>query len=627
MRYLIIILGLFYFSLSGQTPDSDRTRIRDGIYMTYYNTMDTAWIQSQPEGFLFYVTDNVFNLLPAGGEDPIVRVVGMLGITDVRKGTNDSVLIIESGVVKKRYLDFAGVADTSLWELNGNDLYPKSVNYIVGIGTTNPSDKLHLYDAGNSVSFKIEQVGLTDGYFSFDVTSNANGVTTTANQEAISGFSVINFSPLSTDPTKSHVISFFRNTTANAGQAEFRIFKGDNSNSIQSLFEGDGNSYLNALSGDVGIGTATPGFKLDVWGNLGIRSVIDADDIDSVLLIDNFEVKKRYLNFDLLAGVDTIWTSAGTEAYTRDWVTMVGIGTSNPSELLELAGGNFEIPRWYKIIQGDTNLIKRWKTSYFIGSQNTTNTGLYNTFVGYYSGFANTTGYTNTGIGQDALQNNTIGYNNVGTGRAALHNNTSGNYNTSSGFQSSNSNTTGSYNVAIGANANSENTSGNSNVVIGYEAGAIGLSHSKIGSVYLGYKAGYNDTMDYNVFIGYQAAYNETGGNLLYIENSNSVTPLIYGDFAIDSLAVNGTITCDSIYTIKAGAWADYVFEENYNLVPFKTEIEWIKNNGHLRSLQKANSDKYITNLNLQRRLEGAIEEIEKLYLYIEQLEKRISEK
>ena len=40
--------------------------------------------------------------------------------------------------------------------------------------------------------------------------------------------------------------------------------------------------------------------------------------------------------------------------------------------------------------------------------------------------------------------------------------------------------------------------------------------------------------------------------------------------------------------------------------------------------MQKANDEKYVTNMNVQRRLEGAVEEIEKLYLYIEQLEKRL---
>jgi hypothetical protein len=44
------------------------------------------------------------------------------------------------------------------------------------------------------------------------------------------------------------------------------------------------------------------------------------------------------------------------------------------------------------------------------------------------------------------------------------------------------------------------------------------------------------------VLIGYEAGNAETGSNKLYIENSNSTTPLIYGEFDNDILRVNGTL-------------------------------------------------------------------------------------
>ena len=50
--------------------------------------------------------------------------------------------------------------------------------------------------------------------------------------------------------------------------------------------------------------------------------------------------------------------------------------------------------------------------------------------------------------------------------------------------------------------------------------------HNKSGSVFLGYKAGFN----------------ETTNNRLYIENSDSSTPLIYGEFGNDIFAVNGSL-------------------------------------------------------------------------------------
>ncbi|MCP4091224.1 MAG: hypothetical protein GY746_15750, partial [Gammaproteobacteria bacterium] len=45
-----------------------------------------------------------------------------------------------------------------------------------------------------------------------------------------------------------------------------------------------------------------------------------------------------------------------------------------------------------------------------------------------------------------------------------------------------------------------------------------------------------------NVFLGYMAGYSEHGSNKLYIENSNSSTPLIYGEFDNDIVAVHGSL-------------------------------------------------------------------------------------
>ncbi|MCP4090197.1 MAG: hypothetical protein GY746_10440 [Gammaproteobacteria bacterium] len=68
---------------------------------------------------------------------------------------------------------------------------------------------------------------------------------------------------------------------------------------------------------------------------------------------------------------------------------------------------------------------------------------------------------------------------------------------------------------------------GSNNTVIGYQAGKGTALHNKYG----------------NVFLGYMAGYSEHGSNKLYIENSNSSTPLIYGDFDTDSVVVNSKLT------------------------------------------------------------------------------------
>jgi hypothetical protein len=72
-------------------------------------------------------------------------------------------------------------------------------------------------------------------------------------------------------------------------------------------------------------------------------------------------------------------------------------------------------------------------------------------------------------------------------------------------------------------------------VVVGYDA------KEAENVVAVGYQAG-NSSSAYSVFLGYQAGASETNNNRLYIENSNSSTPLIYGEFDNDILRVNGTL-------------------------------------------------------------------------------------
>jgi len=84
-----------------------------------------------------------------------------------------------------------------------------------------------------------------------------------------------------------------------------------------------------------------------------------------------------------------------------------------------------------------------------------------------------------------------------------------------------------SNNVAIGYGALEQDSTGNNNIAIGRNAGQ-------------NIESGAN-----NIFIGYYAAQNidSTASDILYIENSSSTTPLIYGNFSKDSLGFNGSIS------------------------------------------------------------------------------------
>ena len=182
--------------------------------------------------------------------------------------------------------------------------------------------------------------------------------------------------------------------------------------------------------------------------------------------------------------------------------------------------------------------------------------GVSNTFYGYYAGASTTGDYNDTFIGYAAGYYNTTGTNNTFLGWAAGWANTTGSNNTFLGNYTGNYNTTGYQNTFIGGFAGISNTTGGGNTFIGEFAGGNNISGYH--NTYLGNSAGLNNNYGYqntfigygagsttgsgNVFLGYLAGANETGSNKLYIDNSNTSTPLIYGEFDNRILTINGNL-------------------------------------------------------------------------------------
>ena len=170
----------------------------------------------------------------------------------------------------------------------------------------------------------------------------------------------------------------------------------------------------------------------------------------------------------------------------------------------------------------------------FAGYYNTT--GISNSFVGMQTGYYNTTGTQNSFLGTQAGYYNTTGSYNSFFGRQAGYYNTTGSYNSFLGNQAGLSNTTGDYNYFLGEGAGAYSQTGSFNVAIGNRSLGYGAGVAFTGAnsnTIIGYKSGYSLGTDDsgNVMLGYQAGYSETGSNKLYIANSNTTTPLIYGLF------------------------------------------------------------------------------------------------
>jgi hypothetical protein len=99
----------------------------------------------------------------------------------------------------------------------------------------------------------------------------------------------------------------------------------------------------------------------------------------------------------------------------------------------------------------------------------------------------------------------------------------------------------GYFNTFIGYEAGYHGVYGNYNVALGYEAGYSNIYGNF--NTALGYEAGYKNTNGTgNVFLGSLAGFNETGSNKLYIDNTDTVAPLIYGDFNTNIININGNL-------------------------------------------------------------------------------------
>ena len=150
---------------------------------------------------------------------------------------------------------------------------------------------------------------------------------------------------------------------------------------------------------------------------------------------------------------------------------------------------------------------------------------------------------------------------------------TTGELNTIIGTIAGRDNITGSRNTYIGDSAGS-GPSGDACTYVGIAAGALsgGKDNTFIGdsagannaagnnNCMLGVGAGVGSTGSDNIFIGYFAGASETGSNKLHIDNTNTATPLIYGDFSSNSLSINGKLTATGLLDAKGGIYLPNAF-------------------------------------------------------------------
>ena len=283
-------------------------------------------------------------------------------------------------------------------------------------------------------------------------------------------------------------------------------------NDLFVVEKSDGTNYFAVTgSGDIKTDSVT---DTNVW--LGIDAGVDGAGTNNIGIGASALYSNTTGNNNIAIGTSALYTNT-----TSIYNTAIGNYAlySNTTADYNFAIGNYAL----YTNTGTGNTAIGLNALYF----NTT--GTYNTAIGYQALFANTTGNNNLAIGLNALYINTAANYNTAIGISTLRFNT-GSYNTAIGYQALYTNTTGNNNLAIGLNALYSNTTGIYNTAIGNYAlysNTTGIYNTAIGN----YALYTNTTGEANVAIGYQAGYFEIGNNKLYIENSNSATPLIYGEF------------------------------------------------------------------------------------------------
>lgn len=271
--------------------------------------------------------------------------------------------------------------------------------------------------------------------------------------------------------------------------------------------------------------------------------------------------------------------------------------------------------------------------------------GIRSTYYGYQSGKAITsTGSDNFFFGHGAGSNTTGSYNAFFGG---VYNIIAGSRNSFFG-SSVGPYSDGSDNVAMGYQSLNYNSSGvNKTTALGAFAGAYSSGSE---NVLIGYYAGTGKSGSNNVFIGNNTG--ESSSNKLHIDNAATTTPLIWGDFALDQVKLNGKtgiglgtaafptlasginvstyklfvkggILAEEVRVTLSTAWADYVFAQDYALKPLHEVEQFITANGHLPNVPSAKQVKE-EGIELGDMAKIQQEKIEELTLYLIQQNKEI---
>lgn len=182
-------------------------------------------------------------------------------------------------------------AGLNYWALSGTNLYPTSTAYNVGIGTTTPDQKFVVTGAGST----------------FKIYGNASG------------------DVYSTGPLRPHF-----------GGTDFNVYSGaPGSGTLRLGIASDGTTSLAPISGNVGVGTTSPAAKLHVIGEIrGNQDIRQTDGTHGFVLHSRSGSAYDFWQLAPITSGNPEWTKGITLVRSSG---NVGIGTTAPAEQLHVA--------------------------------------------------------------------------------------------------------------------------------------------------------------------------------------------------------------------------------------------------------------------------------------------------
>jgi len=192
-------------------------------------------------------------------------------------------------------------------------------------------------------------------------------------------------------------------------------------------------------------------------------------------------------------------------------------------------------------------------------------TGAHCVYLGYGSGETTEDDDSNVGVGAYTLNAADGAAGNVAVGAYAMETATTASYCVAIGLGSLDLLEDGDLNTAVGSETLEYLVDGEENAVFGYLSGQ-GCTGSESENTYIGSRTGVNSIGASGcVSLGFSAGGNNTTSNRLYIANSNTTTPLIYGEFDTPYAEIHGDLGIHTAYGLKHddGVTDGYVLRAN----------------------------------------------------------------